>query len=73
MPIYSKQDIVQITNGNVHPVLSYNAKMNPNSKSKKVLERETDPLNNLKRRFYKNSNKPIGQNKGISKDYYSKR
>lgn len=33
--------------------------------------RETDPINNLKRKYYKNSNKPLGDEK--SGDLYSKR
>ena len=35
--------------------------------------RDTDPLNNLKRKFYKNSNKPLGNNTLKMNDYYSKR
>lgn len=35
--------------------------------------RDTDPLNNLKRKFYKNSNKPLGNNELKINDYYSKR
>lgn len=35
--------------------------------------RDTDPLNNLKRKFYKNSNKPLGNNTLKNNDFYSKR
>jgi hypothetical protein len=35
--------------------------------------RETDPLNHLKRRFYRNSNKPLGNNKTWLNDLHSKR
>ncbi len=80
MPIYSKEDIIQIKNGNMQPVLQFNSLTRPNSASHRVLMRDTDPLNNLKRRFYRNSNKPLGQKEskgGLSKlldeDYYSKR
>jgi hypothetical protein len=45
----------------------------PWSASKRVLDAETDPLNNLKKRFYKNSNKPLGNNKLRERDYYNKR
>ena len=34
---------------------------------------ETDPLNHLKRRYYKNSNKPLGNNTLHKGDYFSKR
>jgi hypothetical protein len=60
MPIYSKEDIIQIKNGNMQPVLQFNSLTRPNSASHRVLMRDTDPLNNLKRRFYRNSNKPLG-------------
>ena len=77
MPIYSEKDIISIKGGNVHPVLTYNASVRPNSASSRVLQRETDPLSKLKRRFYKNSNKPLGCNKAangkLKTDYYSKR
>lgn len=73
MPIYSKEDIIQIKNGNVTPVLQYNAMVRSNSASKRVLDRETDPKNNLKRKYYKNSNKPLGDNSLKLNDYYSKR
>lgn len=73
MPIYNNQDLVQIKNGNVYPVLLFNASVRPNSASSRVLQRETDPLNHLKRKFYRNSNKPLGSAK-IDKDaYFSKR
>lgn len=73
MPIYSKEDIIQIKNGNLHPVLQFNAAVRPNSASQRVLMRDTDPLNNLKRKFYRNSNKPLGNNKLKPNDYFSKR
>lgn len=60
MPIYSVEDLIQIKNGNLKPVLQFNAITRPDSASKRVLMRETDPSNNLKRRFYRNSNKPLG-------------
>ena len=62
MPIYSNEDIIQIKNGNINPVLQYNAMTRPNSASKRILDRETDPKNHLKRKYYKNSNKPLGDN-----------
>ena len=73
MPIYSKEDLIQIKNGNVYPVLQFNSIVRPNSASHKVLIRDTDPRNNLKRRYYKNSNKPLGNNKIKMDEYYSKR
>ena len=73
MPIYSKKDIVLIKNGNVNPVLQYNAVTRPNSASYRVLLTETDPLNNLKRKYYKNSNKPLGNNKMRLNEFYNKR
>ena len=72
MPIYTKQQIIQIGNGNIHPVLQYNAMVRPNSASSRVLQKETDPANNLKRKFYRNSNKPLG-NMVKHNDYFSKR
>ena len=72
MPIYSKQDIIQIKNGNIYPVLSFNAAVRPNSASSRVLKAETDPINNLKRKFYRNSNKPLG-NSGRHVDFHSKK
>jgi hypothetical protein len=54
-------------------VLTFNATLRPWSASKKVLDAETDPLNNLKRRFYRNSNKPLGNNKMKKQEFYSKR
>jgi hypothetical protein len=73
MPIYSKEDIIQIKNGNINVVLQFNAMVRPNSASSRVLQRDTDPLNNLKRRFYRNSNKPLGNNDPHVNDYCSKR
>lgn len=72
MAIYSKEDLIQIKNGNIQPVLQFNAITRPNSASQRVLLRETDPLNNLKRKFYRNSNKPLG-NKHFDDDMFSKR
>lgn len=37
MPIYSKRDLVIIKNGNIDPVLSFNATVWPESASAKVL------------------------------------
>lgn len=72
MPIYSKYDIIQISQGNINPVLRYNAMVRPNSACSRILEKDTDPANNLKRKFYRNSNKPLG-NSAKDNDYYSKR
>ncbi len=71
MPIYSKEDLIQIKNGNVNPVLQFNAITRPNSASQRVLQRETDPLNHLKRKFYRNSNKALGNRN--NEDLFSKR
>ncbi|CDW91319.1 UNKNOWN [Stylonychia lemnae] len=71
MPIYDKEDLVQIKNGNLNVVLQFNAYTKPQSASSRVLQREKDPLNNLKRRFYKNSNKPLDDSREF--DLYSKR
>lgn len=73
MPIYSKEDLVQIKNGNLQPVLQFNAITRPNSASHRVLQRDTDPLNNLKRKFYRNSNKPLGAEDKKNIDMFSKR
>jgi hypothetical protein len=72
MPIYDKKSIILIKNGNIYPVLTYNARMRPNSASSRVLLAEKDPTNNLKRKFYRNSNKPLG-NKVRDNDMFSKR
>ena len=71
MPIYDKEDLVQIKNGNLNVVLQFNAYTRPQSASSRVLQREKDPLNNLKRKFYKNSNKPLDDRKTF--DLFSKR
>lgn len=73
MPIYSKKEIIQIKNGNIYPVLSFNAAMRPNSASCRVLKSEMDPANNLKKKYYKNSNKPLGNNDLKMDAFYSKR
>eukprot|EP00347_Sterkiella_histriomuscorum_P017630 403348604 len=72
MPIYSKEDLIQIKNGNVQTVLQFNAITRPQSASSRVLLKETDPLNNLKRKYYRNSNKLLG-NQENQNDLFSKR
>jgi hypothetical protein len=37
MPIYDKKEIIKIKNGDIYPVLTYNAKVRPNSASSRVL------------------------------------
>ncbi len=73
MPIYSKKEIIQRKNGNIYPVLQFNATMRPNSASSRVLKSEMDPANNLKKKYYKNSNKPLGNNGMKLDEFYSKR
>ena len=73
MPIYSKKDIIQIKNGNIYPVLTFNATMRPNSACSRVLKAEMDPNNNMKKKYYRNSNKPLGNNSLKKDDFYSKR
>ena len=72
MPIYNKREIIQIKHKNIYPVLIYNSMTRPNSASARVLQAQRDPQNNLKRKFYRNSNKPLG-NSIKNNDLFSKR
>ena len=38
-----------------------------------MLQSEMDPNNNMKKKYYKNSNKPLGNNKIRMPAYYTKR
>lgn len=47
--------------------------MRPNSASSRVLKSEMDEANNMKKKYYKNSNKPLGNNVLKLDEFYSKR
>ncbi len=57
MPIYSTEEIIKIKNGKVGIVLQHNGKSRQESK----------------RKFYRNSNKPLGDEQVVQEEYYSKR
>ncbi len=72
VPIFTRDQIIAIKNKKVDAVVNYNAHERPDSPSAIMVTNMIDTGSNQKKRFYKNSNKPLG-NYDIDNNWVNKR